>query len=374
MNQSLKDAVEDFRRRIEDSEREAQRLQGAILELEASAASAEDDRRNRAALKRTRAELEKARDATTELKRIYARFRLREGLGKDPASVDDDLFDEELLAWTRKGLRRKGIRDPREGPMFFDTCREMLLADLSLEQVAENLHAARKRGPVANLMEEGDSTQAVLRQWAAKTVSDPYVAEALERATALAERFDSRLADLQHGLEDLRVNYEIKRGSPDRLAVRADGARCVLQAENDWEEVQQAFPAEAEELVATFHELSQARQELAASREALNAELKSFMSAFVALYLRYVRRQSRERRRELGVEGVRLRRLVDALLDEIENTDFLLPGGGGLEVPSPRIPHELSDLARTPAYRERVREDEPPAGEHGAEEASSPAW
>ena len=92
------------------------------------------------------------------------------------------------------------------------------------------------------------------------------------------------------------------------------------------------------------------------------------MTALVPRYLSFARRQSRERRRRLGLAGANLRRLCSYLLDEVERTDLLLPGGGGVEIALPRIPRDISSFSRTEAYRaykkargERATDVEEPA-------------
>ncbi len=354
MDEHLTDAVEDFRRRIAEQQREVQRLQAIVLELEAQNVHGADERRARASLRSSRADLVRARDDVAELKRLYARFRLREGLGRDPGSLDDDTFDDELRALCRGPL---GRRLAHQGVIGFDTCREMLLADLPLGELADNARSARKAG-VPDVFDGESATQTILRRWAAIAQCDPYVSEALRRATAALEQYHTSLAEFRRGLDDLRVNYEIKHRGADLLAFHADGDRCVLRAENDWPNIRETFPDEATRLAAHFHALRQAHKELTAVREELNGRLRDYMASFVASYVTYASRQSRERRQHLGLGGQGIRRLAGYLLDEIENIDFLLVGGGGLEVPLPRIPRELAPFSRTDAYREHKGEAE----------------
>jgi hypothetical protein len=259
--------------------------------------------------------------------------------------------DPELLAFCRGAPARRAGRELRQGRIAFDAARHMLLADLPLAELAQNVRTERRAGAPLHAIDERATTKAILRRWAAMTQSDPYVSDALGRAAGAFERYSAFLADFQSGLDGIRIDYEIKKHAADRLAFHFDGERAVVRAENHWESVREAFPEEAGRLVEQFRGLRRAGQELTAVREELNTELRAFMASFVGCYLTYARRQSRERRRRLGLGGRGLRRLASYLLAEIENTDFLLVDGGGLEIPLPRIPREIAAFAKTDAYR-----------------------
>ncbi|NQT50743.1 hypothetical protein HQ576_01765 [bacterium] len=362
MDQHVADSVHDFRRRIDEQRRDVSRLQATVVELETQGMSAADDRRALTSLRRARADLKRASGEAKELDRIYARFLLREGLGNDPDTLDDDVFDEELQAFCNSPASRRWTRGMHDGPIGFDTCRQMLLADLPVAELAENERAMRKSTGVARVLDGASDTHAILRQWASLALSDAHVAQATTEATAVAGQHNSLQEEFHQGLDSLRVDYEIKQHGADGLSFHTDGQRTVLRAENDWGNVADAFPERARTLGVLFHELQKASRELKFAREALNQELRSFLCGFVTLYLTLLGRQSKERRRQMGLSGQGLRRLMGYLLDEIENVDFLLVGGGGLEVPQLRIPAEVAAFARTAVCREHqeaVAADEP---------------
>ena len=350
MEQDLSTAVADFRRRLADQATEVQRLKSIVKEMEAPGPNA-DLGRVKSSLRHARAGLAKTAVELAELQRIYARFRLREGIGRDPGSLDDDAFDEELLAFMTGPLTRRGVGDPRDGKIGFDTFRQMILSDQPLGQLVHNERAERKGTAAYDPVADELATKTLLRKWAASTRSDPFVARSIAGAAAAAERFTRCLSQFQDGLNDVRINYEISRRTVDKLTFIAEGDRVVIQAENRWASVQETFPDEAARLVEQFYGLRQAHKKLTAVRSELNHELRRFLAAFTPRYLTCVRCQSRARRRRLGLAGANLRRLCAYLLDEIERTDFLLPGGGGVEIALPRIPRDVASFSRTEAYR-----------------------
>jgi hypothetical protein len=355
MDDSLPYAVEDFRRRLADLQREVQRLRSLVLELESAGSLLAEERRAKSSLRRAQADLARAQEEVAELQRIYARFRLREGLGPDPEALDDALVDAELLAFCQGPLSRRLAFDAATSAVGFATCRQMLLAGLSLDELTRTLRTARSTGGVSEVGDARAATHAVLRRWAALTEADPYVAERLARARAAADRYTQFLAGFLAQIESVRINYEIKQRTADRLGFTLEGDRCVLRADNDWANVEAAFPREAERLAEQFDGLRRATQELTAARDELNGQLRTFMASLAAMYLTYVSRQSRERRQQLGLAGESVSRLGNHLLDEIEGLDFLLPSGGGFQVPLPRIPRELAPFTRTAAYRQHAK-------------------
>lgn len=356
MPQNLTAAVGEYRRSIHEETAEVQRLRSIVADLESAGDEATASRLAASSLRRARADVGRAESALAAIKRDYARFRLRHGLGHDPSSLDDETFDAELLAISASPLSRDGGRYPRRGAISFQTFRAVLLAEQPLGQLIENERAQRKSELVITSV--AAETRNLLRRWAARTASDPHVAEAVARARAAAERFDHCLAQFQQGLNDLRINYEIRRRHADRVTFHFDDDTPVIQATNEWENIERVFPETARRCVEHFYHLRRAQQELTALRERLNAELRAFMGALVPRYVHYVTRQAPERRRRLG--RFHPRRLCEYLLTEVENVDLLLPEGGGIGVPVARIPRRLRAFRRTRAFREYRKAQEPP--------------
>jgi len=350
MAQDLSAVVEDHRRRIEGQTKEVERLQGVARDLEAEAKEASSRKTIRWA-RRARADLERAQKKLAALKSDYARFRLREALGQDPAHLDAGLFDQELLRFTSGRLTRQSARDPRDGRISFGSFRTLLLADLPLGELIANERAERKAAVALDLFDERTGAKGILRRWAAMLQSDAYLSDALRRASDTTERFTRRLDEFTRGLENLRINYELRQRRVDELAFELEGNQPAIHAVNYWENVERLCTDDARHLLAAFLGLEQARDELRGIRDELNAELRQFMRAFLPRYLRYATRQSRARRQRLGLGRLRARRLCRSLLHEVERTDFLLPGGGGMEIVFPRIPRNIAAFRRTKSFQ-----------------------
>jgi len=350
MDQDLNAAVEDFRRRIGDLASEHKRLLGLVADLEAQSPDAPADRPSRP-LRRARADLKRCANALEALKRDYARFRLRQAVGHDPAHIDAELFDDVLLATTTSGLTRREPRGPYEGRIGFDTFRTLLLADLPLGQVAGNEAAERKGDAAVDFLQEETGTKGILRRWAAMTQSDAYVSDILQSAAAAAARFGKYLTQFTQGLDSLRINYELKQRGVDRLAFACEGTRPTLEAANYWDNIEQVCSEEVRHLLAQFHGVEQARQELRQLREELNTELRSFMACFVPRYITYVTRQTRARQHSLGLGRFSARRLCQYLLEQIERTDFLLPRGSTMETAVPRVPANIVAFRKTKSFQ-----------------------
>jgi len=352
MSQDLNTRVEDYRRRIRDQAAEVDRLRGILRDVKAQAEQAGTSRAARAA-RSAQADLDRADAALAVLKREYARFRLHDGLGQDPAFVDADLLDEELLAMTRGRLARRAA-DPRSGRVGFDTFRSLLLADLLVGQLIDNEHSDRRADVILDPADERASTKNILRQWVSQAQSDPYVSDALRRASDEASRFSRCLTQFLNGLENLRITYELKQRKSDHLGLVLKDGRVALEASNDWATVERVCPDEVRHLCGAFLGVEEARDELRQLHEELNVELRNLLAAFVPRYITYVSRQSRARRERLGLKRLRSGRLCRYLLDEIERTDFLLPRGSGLEMAVPRIPRTIAAFRKTHAF-ERFR-------------------
>lgn len=352
MSQDLNTTVEDYRRRIRDQAAEVERLRGILREAQAEAEKAGTSRAARAA-RLAQSDLDRLDAALAGLKREYARFRLRDGLGQDPGFLEADRLDEELMALTRGRLSRRAA-DPRSGRIGFNAFRSLLLADLLVGQLIENEESDRRAGVSLDPADEHTSTTGMLRQWASLAQSDPYVSEALRRASDEATRFSRCLTQFLNGLENVRITYELKQRKPDALAFVRQGGRVALQAGNDWGSVERICPDEVRHLCGAFLGIEEARDGLRQLREELNVELRNLLAAFVPRYLTYVSRQSRARRGRLGLKRLRSGRLCRYLLDEIERTDFLLPRGSGLEMAEPRIPPAITAFRKTQAF-ERFR-------------------
>jgi hypothetical protein len=349
MDQDLAAAVEDFRRRIAAQNEVVQRFEGLVRNLESQESPSNQATKS---LANARADLAQAQSARRALKAEYARFRLREALGQDPTCVEEELFDQELSAMTSGPPCRRDTPDPRGGRIGFDALRSLLLADLPPHQLIENARGERRSDAIIDMLQERTGTKTILRQWAAMLQSDPYVADMLRRAAEEAGRFTQCLNDFLRGLDDLRVNYEIsQRNKVDSLAVAFDGRKLAIQAVNYWERVERLFPQETRKLGDHFLGLEQARERLRIARDALNAELRRFMVAFVPRYVAYLTSQSPERQRRLGRSRLRARRFCQYLLDEVERTDFLLRHGGGIEMAVPRIPENIVAFRKLESFQ-----------------------
>jgi len=350
MEQDLNAAVEDFRRRLGDEAEEVERLVHAVQELDEQAEADADGEAPRS-LRTARAELERARRVLDQTQRDYARFRLREGLGADPDHLGDDRFNEELLALSAGRLTRRESHPPGEGRIGFAAFRELMLADLGLDQLAENQQAERQ-GVTESELHEDATTAAILRHWAARLQADPFVSGLLARAAEAASRFSDRLAAFTRKLDNLRINYEIKQRKVDQLTFATDGGRPAIRAENFWENIAEQFADDARACLAAFYSLEEARDEVREARRELNAALREFLALFIPRYVTFASRQSKARRRRLRLPRLRAGRLCAYLLREVETTDFLLPRGGGMEVAVPRIPRHLVPFRRMKAFRD----------------------
>ena len=173
MTQDLNAAVEDCRRRISDQAAEVKRCQSVVRDLEAQTQEAAPSRILKS-LRRAQADLDAADALLIKLKRDYARFRLREALGDDPAAIETQVFDEELMAIAAGWLTRQDARDPWNGRISFETFRSLLLADLLLSQAIENERADRRADVIIDMLDEQTSTKTILRQWASLAQSDPH--------------------------------------------------------------------------------------------------------------------------------------------------------------------------------------------------------
>jgi len=357
MEEDLRRAVGDYRQRLADLRQEVARLEGLVADLEAAPASRSTARD----LRRARKQLERARGRLDAEARDYALFRLREAIGPDPEWIPREVFDWTLMEMSSGPLTRRLGREARAGQIAFETLRELLLADLPVGQLVEN-ERAEHRSTILFQAEEGKAgTKTVLRRWAAMTQSDDYVADILARAQEARRRFSELVQRWSEALETARINYELKNRGSDQLTFETRDGHLALVAANEWANIARLCPEEASDLVACFEEMAEVRSTLAALRDELNAELRAFMREFVPRYLTYASRQTKERRRALGLERAPLRRLCRYLLEQVEDTDFLLPGGGGLEVGVPRMP-EGSRAFRTSAThhpRQSPQEPEP---------------
>jgi len=350
MEQDLNATVEDFRRRLGDQAEEVERLEHAVEEL-GEQAEADADGEAPRSLRTARAELGQAQSLLDRTLRDYARFRLREGLGADPDHLDDECFGVELLALSAGRLTRREPHSPSEGRIGFAAFRELMLADLGLDQLAANEQAER-RGISESELHEDATTAAILRHWAARLQADPFVSSLLARAAEAASRFSDRLAAFTRKLDNLRINYEIKQRKVDQLTFATDGGRPAIRADNFWENIADQFADDARGCLAAFYSLEQARDEVRDARRELNAALREFLALFIPRYVTYVSRQSKARRRRLRLPRFRAGRLCAYLLREVEMTDFLLPRGGGMEVAVPRMPRHLAPFRRMKAFRD----------------------
>lgn len=352
--------VEDYRRRIKAQAEVVRRLEELARGLETGPA-AEGGAQTAAALRKARADLERAEKELKALKRDYARFRLAHALGPDPLHVEDAIFNEAILAATNSRLCRRETRSPMDGPIGFDAFRTLLLADLHLGQMVENEAADRRSAVSFEPLQEQTSTKNILRRWAAMVAGDPYVANILRCAAEATRRFRESLAAFMRGLEGLRIGYEMKKHGVDRLSFTLDGRRAAIQATSYWENVEQACPAEAAELLGHFYALDQAREELKRLRDELNGELRAFMRCFFPRFLGYVLSQDKTRQQELGLGRANARRLCNYVLEQIDRTDFLLPRGSDLEIEVPVIPPEIVAFRKAKSYlrfkRQREREE-----------------
>jgi len=349
MDHDLNAAVEDFRRRIQNQAEEVQKLLALVFDLETQDSSASG--RNARSARRARSDLDRAKGRLGALKREYARFRLVQAIGQDPAHVETELFDEELMATTDGPLTRREPRHPSQGRIAFETFRTMLLADLPLGQVAENEHAERRSDIVIELLTEETGTKNILRQWGTLLQPDPYVAGVLRRAAAATAQFTTCLEQFATALDSLRIHYELKQRKVDSLTFTMEGSRPAIQASNYWENIEQVCSAEAAHLLEQFLGLDQARRELRRLRDELNDEIRAYMRVFVPRYVAYVTKQTRARRQSLGLARFGARRLCAYLLDETERTDFLLPRGSAVEIGVPRTPRNIAAFGKTRAFR-----------------------
>ncbi len=353
MEEDLTSAVAERRQRLGELRQEVARLEALTADLEAAPASRAMTRE----LRRARKDLERARKALDSCSRDYALFRLREAIGPDPEWLDRQTFEWTLMELSSGPLTRR-VGQAGASRVGYETLRELLLADLPVGQLVEN-ERSEHRSAIHFATEEGEgATRTILRRWAAMAQQDPYVAEALAQARQTAERFSEALSRWSEALETTRINYEMKVRRSDEARFETRDGRLALVALNYWDNIAEACPEEATDLMGCFAEMEQAREDLRGLREELNEELRAFMREFVPRYLTYASRQSAERRRALGVARAPLGRLSRYLLDQIDNTDFLLPGGGGLEVAVPRLPEGLRELRRSGAYRRFRKADE----------------
>jgi len=351
MEQDLNAMVDEYRRRIGDQARETQRLERAVEELDEQARDGASKAAAKA-LQGARSDLRAARRDQAALTREYAQFRLVQGLGTDPAHIDTELFDEELLAMSRGSLTRREPKAPSDGRIGIDAFRTLILSDLALDQALENQSNEQHEGVILDGLSEDGSTKRLLRHWAGSLQSDPYVSDLMGRAADAASRFAQCQSDFSRGLDNLRINYEISQRKVDRLVFAFEDKQPVVQASNSWENMQELFPDECKALLANFLGLAQAREELRDLRLELNGELRGFMAIFVPRCITYALRQSKARRRRQAMSRGVARRLCEYLLDEVEQTDFVLPRGGGIEVAVPRIPRDYAQFGKLKAFRQ----------------------
>ena len=351
MEQDLNATVTECRRCISDLACKVERLERAVEELEGQAQGG-DSKEAARSLRAAQTDLECARRDLEALTREYARFRLEEAIGADPAHINTELFDQELLAVSRGPLTRREPRAPADGRIGFDAFRSLMLADIGLDQALENEESERRTGVIVDGTGDDGSTKRLLRQWAGSLQSDPYVSGLLGRAADAASRFARCLNDFTRGLDNLRINYEISQRKVDHLVFSFEDKQPVVQASNDWHNMQELLPDECRALLENFLGLSQARDELRKLRDELNTELRAFMAVFVPRSIAYALRQSKARQRGLGLGRSGARRLCDHLLDEVEQADFLVPQGGGIELAVPRIPREFAQFRKLKAFRE----------------------
>ena len=351
MEQDLNAAAEETRRRLDDLAHEAERLAIAVADLRDQAGPGA----SKAAAKSLRlaeADLDRSQRALAALKTEYADFRLREALGADPGYIDDDLFDGRLLDLTASRLCRREPRHPRDGQIGLDTFREMMLADLGLGQLLANEDAERNADLIIDGHDGDDATKSILRGWAAHLQSDPFVSERLAAAADAARRFASCLADFNRGLDNLRINYEISQRKVDQLTFVVDGGKPAIHAANYWGNIEELFARECRGCLEGFYGLQQARDAIRQIRDELSTEFRAFFASFAPRYIAYALRQSPARRQRLGLGRLRASRLSAYLLEQADQTDFLLPRGGGLEMAVPRIPRSIAAFRKLKAFRD----------------------
>jgi len=356
MEEDLTGAVGEHREVLEDLRKEVERLERLVGELEGAPAN----RARRRDLRRSRKDLERARKRLDARVRAYALFRLREAIGPDPQWVGREVFEWTLMELSSGPLTRRVGREGLSSRIGYETLRELLLADLAVGQLVEN-ERAEHRSAIVFQAEEGEAgTKTILRRWAAMTQSDDYVAEVLGRAQEASRRFSQALERWSESLESARINYEMRNRRSDALRFETRDGKLALVALDYWENIAERCPEEASDLLCCFEEMDTARGELHELRKELNHELRAFMREFIPRYLTYASRQAKQRRVALGLHRVSLRRLCRYLLEQVEDTDFLLPGGGGLEVGVPRFPEGLRDFSRSPALRRLRNEAQDP--------------
>ncbi|HPD14622.1 MAG TPA: hypothetical protein PLE19_06725 [Planctomycetota bacterium] len=361
MAQEAPPSIEDYQRRIAAQAAAVRELEELVHTLESGPAAGTEATQK--SLSRAHADLERAEADLKALKRQYAACLLREGRGPDPAHVEVAVFDEATQALTTGRLTSQEKRAPGDGPIAFDAFRSLLLAGLPLGQLVENEAADRKSSVLFDSLEEQTSTKNILRRWAAMVVGDPYVANILRCAREAAARFRQGLEQFTRVLDGVRINYELKQRKVDRLAFAFSGSRAVIQASNDWENIERVCPTEAQQLVEVFHSLVAARDELRRLRDELNGELRAFMKCFFPRYLTYVLQQSKPRQHELGLGRCKPHRVCRYVLEQVDRTDFLLPRGGDLEIDVPRIPPEIALFRKVKSYvRHRKQQDHAASG------------
>jgi hypothetical protein len=372
MASDLNDQVEEHRRRVGRSALLLEQAHGAVhdlTEMERVSALPEVDRQ----LKHARGELKRARRTHAALQKEYARFRLLQGIGHDPAFLEDEFLTQELLRLSNRRFIRGDAPSSYEGRISSTLLRDALLAEKPLDQLIENERASRKAGVLSGILDDHASTKVILRQWSAFVQSDEYVSGILARSQDALERFDGALQAFLSGLDSLRITYELQKRRVDRVAVMCEDGRASLIAANDWENVEETCGDEAAAMLQHFETLDGAREEIQSMREELNEELRAFMSIMVPLYLGYVTRKAVPKGEGRPISLLGARRLCRYLVDEVDRTDFVLPGGGGMEVQLPRVPENIEPFRKCASYRRYRKAQQDEATEQPAVDENSDA-
>ena len=280
----------------------------------------------------------------------YGMFRLREGMGPDPVYVNDDVLADSLRALIRRSkLSTLGEDTPAR---IGTAARQQLL--LSGFSFAESLYSlADGRAGLASLLSERSPVKNAFRRWS-EQIADPYIKDTLEQLGRLAENFDHTAILLRKRLDKLRRRYETELQVVDELRVERSKGQTFVRASNDWSNLLANFPDDVRDVYGIFQSLENQLEDIESQKELLNSELRKFMGGLVPIYLAYVQQQSKSGRRS-AIGNVKLKnRLVEQMMREAKQTDYLLKGGG-LAVPHPRIPREFSALRKLAGYQKFKR-------------------
>lgn len=293
----------------------------------------------------------KAKDDLHRKSEEYATYRLREGLGPDPVHIDEHILSETLKGMVSKSRLSALITE--DVPMRISTAARQDLMLLNFSFAESDDDSVKNDSGLLSLLNERSPMKDAFRRWASQ-IKDEYIMGTLEQLQRLDDNRQNTVELLLRRLDRLRRRYEDELETVDDLAVERLDGQTVIRTSNSWSNLASNFPEDIQEVYAIFRTLENQIEEIEEIKAVLNGELRKFIASVIPYYIAYVQQQKRSARRTVLRSQKAAPKLVEKMVREAKQTDYLRTGGG-LRVPHPKIPKEFSAIRKMGGYQNFAR-------------------